>query len=270
MQPGESLEAKSCCWSPSCSVKLLAWVCLGGKWDVGWDLGSLRLGNCHGGVPAGVAGELFPETSPRSCVEGKSPGNGSMALRGVARVDPSGMSRGGDGHVPVPDPKSCGVQSPARGSPQSSLWAGKRVSRVLQRTVGCGMGQIQPHLGEEHGTGTKPGFPSSQGRSGSSDPIPCTQALGLPLCPTPHPGSTQAHGGTRVKSCPKLFLAVFQLGINGLGRQLGNASCTRPSPFVASPVSKFPLQTSIFQEFSNQPNDRCLELGAGSSPGPQP
>lgn len=31
VQPGESLEAKSCCWSPSRSVELLACVCLGGK-----------------------------------------------------------------------------------------------------------------------------------------------------------------------------------------------------------------------------------------------
>lgn len=51
VQPGKSLEAKSCCWSPSRSVELLPWVCLGGKWDVGWDLGSLRLENCHGGGP---------------------------------------------------------------------------------------------------------------------------------------------------------------------------------------------------------------------------
>uniref|UniRef100_A0A8C0BBH6 Transmembrane protein 119 n=1 Tax=Buteo japonicus TaxID=224669 RepID=A0A8C0BBH6_9AVES len=38
-------------------------------------------------------------------------------------------------------------------------------------------------------------------------------------------------------------------------------------PSAASPVSKFPLETSIFQEFSNQPNDRCLKPVVGSSPG---
>lgn len=138
----------------------------------------------------------------------------------------------------------------------STLWAVERGRSSPIRVRSTAQGQNQPS--------------PSQGHTGSLDPIPCTPALGLPLCPTPHPGSTQAHGGTGVKSCPKLFLAVFQLGINGLGRRLGNASCAGPSPFVASPVSKFPLQTSIFQEFSNQPNDRCLEPGAGSSPGPQP
>ena len=39
-------------------------------------------------------------------------------------------------------------------------------------------------------------------------------------------------------------------------------------PSAASPVSKFPLETSIFQEFSNQPNDRCLKPVVGSGPGP--
>lgn len=199
-------------------------------------------------------------------MEGKSPGKGPMALRGVARVDPSGMSRGGDGHVPLPNPKSPGVQSPAKRSPRSLLRAGKCVSRVLQHTVGCGMEQIQPHPGEEHGTGTKPAFPFT-GTHRQLGPHSLHPSSGA--APLSHPGSTQAHGGTGVKSCPKLFLAMFQLGINGLGRRLGNASCAGPSPFVASPVSKFPLQTSIFQEFSNQPNDRCLEPGAGSSPGPQ-
>lgn len=195
VQPGKSLEAKSCCWSPSRSAELLAWVCLGGKWDVGWDLGSLRLGNCNGGVPADGPGELFPETSPRSRVEGKRPGNGLMALRGVARV-----------HVPWeclttwwgrsrPSPKSRGVQSLPRGSPRSSLRGGKRVSHVLQHTVGCGTGQIQPIRARSTARGRSRPSPLQPGTLRQprtpGTPIPCTPALGLPLYPAPPPSFTQ-------------------------------------------------------------------------------
>lgn len=110
----------------------------------GLGFGEPDVGELPCGVPADGPGELFPETSPRSRVEGKSPGNGSMALRGAAHVDVPrerlvmwwGRSR--------PSPKSRGVQSPARGSPWSLLRGGKRVSRVPQHIVGCGMGQIQP------------------------------------------------------------------------------------------------------------------------------
>lgn len=221
------------------SVELLAWVCLGGNgmWVGIW--GAKGWGIVMGGVPADAPGELLPESSPRSRVEGKSPGNGSVALRGAAHAAVPWECLRTWWRRSCPYPKSRGVQSLARGSPRSRVWGGKRVSRVLQHTVGCGMGQIQPHPGKEHGTGTGPAFPLHWGHSG-------TPALGLPLCPTPHPGSTQLPWWHRVKSCPNLFLAVLQLGINGLGRQLGNASCAGPSPFAALPVSKFPLQTSIF------------------------
>lgn len=140
--------------------------------------------------------------------------------------------RGGDGHVPIPNPVGCRAwpgAHPGHGSgvgsvcpvSYSTLWAVEwgRSSPIQARSTAQGQGQP---------------FPFS------------TPALGLPLCPTPHPGSTQPPWWHRVKSCPNLFLAVLQLGINGLGRQLGNASCAGPSPFAALPVSKFPLQTSIF------------------------
>lgn len=242
MQPGKSLEAKSCCWSPSRSAELLAWVCLGGKWDVGWDLGSLRLGNCHGGVPADGPGELFPETSPRSCVEGKRPGNSLMALRGVARV-----------HVPQeclttwwgrsrPSPKSCGVQSLPRGSPRSSLRGGKRVSHVLQHTVGCGMGQIQPIRARSTARGRSRPSPLHQGHSGSQGPLgppfPAPQLWGCPFILHPLPASLNHHGGTGVKSCPNLFLAVLQLGINGLGRAVGKCLLHQARPLCSIPCVK--------------------------------
>lgn len=167
----------------------------------------------------------------------------------------------------IPNPMGCRARPGAHPGHGSGLKSACPVSCSTLWAVGWG--RSSPIWVRSTAQGQSQPSPK-QGHSGTWDPIPCTPALWLPLCPTPHPGSTQAHGGTRVKSCPKLFLAVFQLGINGLGRRLGNASCAGPSPFVASPVSKFPLQTSIFQEFSNQPNDRCLEPGAGSSPGPQP
>lgn len=239
VQPAKSLEAKSCCWSPSvCRAAGLG--LFGGKWDVGWDLGSQRLGNCHGGgsLPMHL-GSCFLRAPHGAVLRGRA--LGTARWRYVARHTLLSLGnvsgRGGDGHVPIPNPVGCRAWPGAH--PRSRVWGGKRVSRVLQHTVGCGMGQIQPHPGKEHGTGTGPAFPLHWGHSG-------TPALGLPLCPTPHPGSTQPPWWHRVKSCPNLFLAVLQLGINGLGRQLGNASCAGPSPFAALPVSKFPLQTSIF------------------------
>lgn len=71
VQPGKSLEANSCCWSPSRSAELLHWVCLGGKRDVGRNLGSLKLANCNDNAAAAGSGELLPESSPRIRVEGK-------------------------------------------------------------------------------------------------------------------------------------------------------------------------------------------------------
>lgn len=188
VQPGESLEAKSCCWSPSCSVELLAWVCLGGNWDVGWDLGSLRLGDCHGGVPADVPGELFL-TPPHGAVwRGRALGRARW--RYVAW------------HARIP--REClaveAVTSLSQipwGAPRSSLWAGKCVSRVLQHTVGCGTGQIQPHPGEEHGTGTKPAFPftGTHRQPGPHSLHPSSGAARLSHTPSRLHSSTWWHRG---------------------------------------------------------------------------
>lgn len=135
------------------------------------------------GVPADVPGELFPETSSWSCVEGKSPGNGSMALRGVAHADVPWECLATRWRRSRPSPKSHGVQSLARGSPWSLLQAGKRVACVLQDTVGCGMGQIQPHPGEEHGTGTEPACPLHRDTQGAGTSFPAPQLWGCPFVP---------------------------------------------------------------------------------------
>lgn len=203
----------------------------------GLGFGEPDVGELSWGVPADGPGELFPETSPRSRVEGKSPGNGSMALRGAARVDVPreclvmwwGWSR--------PSPKSRGVQSPARGSPWSLLQGGKRVSRVPQHIMGCGMGQIQPIGVRSTARGQSRPSPLHQGCSGSQGPLgppfPAPQLWGCPFILHPIPASLNHHAGTGVKSCPNLFLAVLQLGINGLGRAVGKCLLHQARPLCS-------------------------------------
>uniref|UniRef100_H0Z999 Transmembrane protein 119 n=1 Tax=Taeniopygia guttata TaxID=59729 RepID=H0Z999_TAEGU len=130
VQPGESLGAKSCCWSPSRSVKLLAWVCLGGKREVGWDLRSLRLGSCHGGVPADVPGLMFPETSPR----GRAPGRARW--RYVALMSLGNISRRcGGSHVPLPNPPVTPRVSPTVGDAPGTTVTNSSAPGVLDGLV---------------------------------------------------------------------------------------------------------------------------------------
>lgn len=110
-----------------------------------------------------------------------------MALRGVAHADVPRECLATRWRRSRPCPKSRGVQSPARGSPWSLLRAGKHVARVLQHTVGCGMGQIQPHPGEEHSTGTEPAYPLHRDTQAAGTPFPALQLWGFPFVPHPIP-----------------------------------------------------------------------------------
>lgn len=159
------------------------------------------------GVPADGTGELLAETSPRSRVEGESPGNGWMELRGVAGVDVPrerlttwwGQSR--------PSPKSRGVQSLARGSGVGSACP---VSYSTLCAVGWGRSSPSQDLWD-------PPFPAPH----------------YGAAPLSHPSSTQHQGGTGVKSCPNLFLAVLQLGINGPGLAVGKCLLRRARPLCS-------------------------------------
>lgn len=59
------------------------------------------------------------------------------------------------------------------------------------------------------------------------------QLWGCPFVPHPIPAPLDHHGGTGVKSCPNLFLAVLQLGINGPGLAVGKCLLRRAQPLCS-------------------------------------
>lgn len=211
---------------------------------MGWDLGSLRLENCHGGSLLLDVGSCFLRPPHGAVWRGRALGTSRWRyVAGHALMSLGTVSgRGGDGHVPLPNPAGC------RGSPRSLLRAGKRVSRVLQHAVCCGTGQIQPHPGEEHGTGTEPAFPPSPGTLRQPGPtFPAPQLWGF--VPHPIPAPLNHRGGTGVKSCPNLFLAVLQLGINGPGRAVGKCLSLRAQPLCS--VACVKVSTANLHFFRN-------------------
>lgn len=124
------------------------------------------------------------------------------------------------------------------------------MSCVLQHTVCCGMGQIQPHSGKEHSTGTEPAFPPSPGTLRQlGPPFPAPQLWGCPFVPQPIPAPLNHHGGTGVKSCPNLFLAVLQLGINGPGQAVGKCLLLRAQPLCS--VACVKVSTASLHFFRN-------------------
>lgn len=202
--------------------------------------------NFHWGVPAAGPGELLPESSPWSRVEGKSPGNGSMALRGRARVDAPWECLTTWWRRSRPSPRSRGVHG------LTPVTAPGREVRVLCPAAHCGLcnGVDLALSSEEHGTGTEPAVPSSPGtlrQLGAAFPAP--QLWGCLFVPNPIPAPLNHHGGTGVKSCPKLFLAVLQLGINGLGRAVGKCLLLWAQPLCS--VACVKVSTANLHFFRN-------------------
>lgn len=189
MQPAKSLEAKSCCWSPSvCRAAGLG--LFGGKWDVGWDLGSQRLGNCHGGgsLPMHL-GSCFLRAPHGAVLRGRA--LGMARWRYVARHTLLSLGnvsgRGGDGHVPIPNPVGCRAwpgAHPGHGSgvgsvcpvSYSTLWAVEwgRSSPIQARSTAQGQGQPFPFTGDTQ----------------------APQLWGCPFVPHPIPAPLNYHGGT--------------------------------------------------------------------------
>lgn len=100
------------------------------------------------------------------------------------------------------------------------------------------------------GTGMEPAFPSSPGTLRQpGPPFPAPQLRGCPFVPHPILAPLNHHGGTGVKSCPNLFLAVLQLGINGLGRAVGKCLSLRAQPLCS--VARVKVSTANLHFFRN-------------------